>query len=127
MEASDLRVADLIRAGKMRVAFFLPLYVKDSRTGELRGMGPGIVDIEIAGALAAGLGVAPHLVGYSTPQEVVESLKCGASDMAFMGVVPSRAAEVAFTSPFMEMDYTCLVPAESSIGCISDADQPGVR
>ena len=36
-QAADPRVADLVRAGKLRVALFLPQYTKDPVTGELRG------------------------------------------------------------------------------------------
>src|SRR6516225_9017687 len=36
-QASDPRVADLVRAGKVRVALYLPQYTKDPATGELRG------------------------------------------------------------------------------------------
>jgi hypothetical protein len=34
--ATDPRVADLVRAGKVRVALYPPLYSKDQATGELR-------------------------------------------------------------------------------------------
>jgi hypothetical protein len=34
-QQADTRIADLVRAGKIRVALFLPLYAKDPITGEL--------------------------------------------------------------------------------------------
>ena len=34
-QPTDSRVADLVRAGKIRVALFLPLYAKDPVTGAL--------------------------------------------------------------------------------------------
>jgi hypothetical protein len=40
-QAPDPRVADLVRAGKLRVALFLPHHTKDPVTGELRGIGTG--------------------------------------------------------------------------------------
>jgi polar amino acid transport system substrate-binding protein len=59
---------------------------------------------------------------------MVECLKAGACDVGFLGYDPSRAADVeGFTRPFIEFDYTYLVPAGSSIRCAADADQPGLR
>ena len=51
-QVPDPRVADLIRAGKVRVGLFPPQYTKDPVTGELRS-----VWVEIARALAARIGV----------------------------------------------------------------------
>lgn len=40
----------------------------------------------------------------------------------------SRAAEIGgFSSPFIEFDFTYLVPAGSLIQSIADADRPGIR
>ena len=123
-QAADPRVADLVRAGKLRVALFLPQYTKDPVTGELRG---NVVYMEIARALAAHLGIEVQLVGYPTPPTVEECLKAGACDVAFMGINPSRAAEVGFTPPLVLSPFTYLVPAGSSIRSVADADRPGVR
>lgn len=126
-EAPDPRVADLVHAGKVRFALFLPGYTKDPVTGELRGSGTGAVTVQLAHALAARLGVEVQLVGFPTPPAVVECLKAGACDVAYMGINPSRAAEIGFSLPFMQQDFTYLVPAGSSIRSVADADRPGVR
>ena len=123
-QSGDPRVADLVRAGKLRVALFLPQYTKNPATGELRG---NVVYMEVARALAARLGVEVQLVGYPTPPAVVECLKAGACDVAFLGINPSRAAEVGFTPPLVLLPFTYLVPAGSSIRSVADADRPGVR
>jgi len=123
---ADPRVADLVQAGKIRSALFLPQYTKDEVTGELRGVGPGMVAIELRG-LAARLGIEVLLAGLETPIEVLECLKTGACDVAFMGITASRAAEVDFSSPVIQFDFTYLVPAGSSIFGGEDADRPGVR
>jgi polar amino acid transport system substrate-binding protein len=125
--AADARVADMVQAGKIRVAMFLPTYIKDSVTGEVRGRGVGIVMIEIARVLAARLGVEAQIIGYPTPSNVVECLKTSACDMTFMGIEPSRAAEVDFSPPAFHLDYTYLVPAGSTIHNVADVDQPSVR
>ena len=124
---SDPRVADIVRAGKLRVALFLPQYTKDPSTGEIRGYGSGTVHVQIAHALAARLGVEVQLLGYPTPPTVVECLKAGACDVGFLGNNPSRAAEVGFAPPLILLPFTYLVPSGSSIRSIADADRPGVR
>jgi len=126
-QVPDPQVADLVRSGKLRVALFLPQYTKDPVTGEIRGQGSGAVTVQIAQALAARLGVEVQLVGYPTPPEVVECLKAGACDVGFLGINPSRAAEVAFSPPVVQFDFTYLVPAGSSIRSVADADRPEVR
>jgi polar amino acid transport system substrate-binding protein len=123
-QAPDPRVKDLVRAGKVRVALFLPQFTKNPVTGEIRG---DVHLVETARALAARLGVELVLVDYPTPTKAVEGLKSGSCDVAFLGIDRSRAAEVGFSPPFAELDYTYLVPAGSSIRSVADADRPGVR
>jgi polar amino acid transport system substrate-binding protein len=126
-QVPDPRVADLVRAGRIRVALFLPLYAKDPVTGELRGNLDGVFLIEIIQALAERLGVETQLVGYPTPPEAMNAIKAGGCDVGFFGIDPVRAAEVDFSPPLVQEDYTYLVPAGSSIQSITDSDRPGVR
>jgi polar amino acid transport system substrate-binding protein len=125
--AADPRIADIVQAGKIRAALFLPQYTKDPATGELRGKGTGLVGIEIARLLAGRIGVGAELVGYPTPADATASLKSGSSDLAFMGIEPSRAEELDFSPPVIQFDYTFLVPAGSAIDSAAAADRPGVR
>ncbi len=124
---SDPRVADLVQAGKLRAALFLPQYVEDAVTGELHGRGTGVAGVEIARALAARIGIAVQMVGYPTPPSAVAALKAGACDLAFLGIEPSRAAELDFSPALFQFDYTYLVPAGSAIRSVADADRPGFR
>jgi ABC-type amino acid transport substrate-binding protein len=101
----DRRVADLVRAGKVRIALFSGQYTKDPVTGELKG-----VWAEVARALAVRVGVHLVLVEHPTPPKMVECLKAGACDVGFLGYDPARAADVeGFSPPFIEFDYTYLV------------------
>src|SRR5262245_60751509 len=120
----DQRTADLVRAGQLRVALFLPQYSKDPATGEIRG---DVHLVETARALAARLGVHVRLVEYPTPTHAMAGLNAGACDVAFMGAEPSRAREVGFSPAIFELDYTYLVPKSSAISRIADADRPGIR
>jgi len=124
---ADPRVADLVQAGRIRSALFLPQYTKDKLTGEIRGVGPGMVGIDLVRGFAARLGVEVVLTGLQTPVEVVEYLKAEECDMAFMGITASRAAELDFSPPVIRFDFTYLVPAGSPIFGVADADRPGVR
>lgn len=126
-ERSDPRVADLVRAGRIRSALFLPQYTKDVGAHEIRGVGPGMVAVELLRGIAECLGVEVLIAELQTPGDVVESLKSGSCDMAFMGIIESRAAEVDFSPPVIQFDFTYLVPAGSSIFGVTDADSPGVR
>lgn len=122
-QTPDPRVADLVRAGKVRIALFPPQYTKDPTTGELKG-----VWADIARAFAARVGVELVFVEHPTPPKMVECLKAGACDVGFMGFDTARARDVEGFSPaFIEFDYTYLVPAASSIRRVTDADRPGVR
>jgi polar amino acid transport system substrate-binding protein len=83
--------------------------------------------VEIARALAARIGVQVVLLEHPTPPQVVDCLKADACDVVFLPF-DSRAAEVGgFSSPFIEFDFTYLVPAGSLIQSIADADRPGIR
>ncbi len=121
-QAPDPRVADLVRAGRVRVALFPPEYNKDPVTGELRGWA-----VDLARALGARVGVEVLPVEYPGPRKVLEDLKAGACDVALLTMDPSWPAQVDFSPPFIQFDYTYLVPPGSSIRSVADADQPGVR
>jgi polar amino acid transport system substrate-binding protein len=124
---ADQRVADLVHAGKVRLALFLPQYVNDPATGEIRGVGTGFVAAELAHALAARIGVALQILGYPTPLKAVEGINARECDLAFLGIEPSRVSEVDFTPPVVQFDYTYLVPAGAEIANVKDADQAGIR
>ena len=124
-QTADSRVADLVRAGKLRagVGVVAPHWaVKDAQTGELRG-----VAVDIARALARRIGIELVAVEYPSPPAVLGGLKDSAWDVGFLAIDPSRAAVVDFSPPYLQIDATYLVPDGSSIRNVADADQPGVR
>lgn len=123
----DPRVSDWRQAGTIRAALFLPQYAEDPASREIRGIGTGFLGIEIARALAAQLGISAQINGYPTPADAVECLKTGRCDLAFMGIEPSRVAQLAFSPPVFQFEFTYLVPDGSPIQTIADADRAGVR
>lgn len=121
---ADPRVADLVQAGKLRLALFAPMHAQDPVTGEIRR---NAHLMETASALARRLRVELELVDLPTPIEAMESLNAGACDVTFTGTEASRAERVGLTSPLFEVDFTFLVPAFSTIHRQGDADRPGIR
>ena len=124
-QTSDPRVADLVQAGKIRVGIH-SFYTKDSPTGELRAVSTGIIFLDIARILGARIGVEVVPVWHPTIPEMLTCLTAGKCDVGFMGPDPSRAG-VDFSPPFVQLDYTFLVPAGSSIQRIAEADRPNFR
>jgi len=125
-QVPDPRVADLVQAGKIRVGMHSIMYTKDSRTGELKAASTGIILLDIARALGAQIGVEVLPVGYPTIPEMLTCVTSGACDMGFMGPDQSRSG-VDFSPPILQLDYTFLIPAGSSIQGIADVDRPDVR
>ena len=124
-QVPDPRVADLVGAGRVRVGIGLgtsPLAIKDPVTGEVRGPA-----LDLGRALAKRIGVEFVPVEYPRPGAVMEGVRTGAWDVAFLAIDPSRAAEADFSPPYLQYDLTYMVPAGSSIRNVADADQPGVR
>jgi polar amino acid transport system substrate-binding protein len=123
--STDSRVADLVRAGKLRAGLGIvaPHWaVKDEKTGELRG-----VAVDIARALASRLGIELVTVQYPSPPGVLEGLKVGAWDVGFLAIDPSRTAVVDFSPPYLQIDATYLVKEGSAIRNVADADRPAIR
>jgi polar amino acid transport system substrate-binding protein len=120
-QTTDVRVADIVRAGKLRVGLFLPQF----------GRGPeGLkttVFVETARAYAAHIGVPLVIVEHQTPTEAVACLKAGACDQLFMARDERAAALAEFSNPVFQFDFTMMVPAGSQIATIADFDKPGVR
>src|SRR5215510_9395884 len=113
-QTADPRVADLVRASKVRVGLFLPQY----------GKGPDglttTVWVETARAYAARVGV--PLVEHATPPEAIACLKARGCDQLFLPL-DARAAEIGdFSNPIFQFDYTLMVPAGSAIAKAADAD-----
>jgi polar amino acid transport system substrate-binding protein len=116
--------AELMPTGKLRVGLILSnqvLVTKDSSSGELRG-----VTINLGKALAQRLGVPFEPVGYANPAALVKSFGSNEWDIAFLAFDPARAKDVDFSPPYMEVDNTYLVAANSKVASVEGADRSGV-
>jgi polar amino acid transport system substrate-binding protein len=120
--SADPRVADLVNAGKIRVALHIPQYNKDRATGVLSGW-----PIDLIGALGARIGVQGVPVEHPNPANALDSVASGACDAGIIGIEAERAKRVDYSPPLVEADYTLLAPAGSPYQSLADADRPGVR
>jgi polar amino acid transport system substrate-binding protein len=123
MPLADPRVAALAAGGAIRLALFLPQYAEDA--AGIRGIGTGFIAIEIVGALAARLGIVARVIKYPSPKDAVAGLQNDACDVVFLGIEPSRVAVVDFSPALFQFDYSLLVPVDSTIGSLEDADRAG--
>jgi polar amino acid transport system substrate-binding protein len=117
--------SELAPTGKLRAAinFGNPVLAqKDPATGEPRG-----VSVDLARELGRRLGVPVELVTFDAAGKVFDALKKGTWDIAFLAIDPARAAEIAFTAPYVVIEGTFLVPADSPLRTIEDVDRDGVR
>jgi polar amino acid transport system substrate-binding protein len=124
-QAADPRVADFVQAGKVRVGIH-SFYAKDPQTGELKAVSTGIIFLDVARMLGARMGVEVVPIWHPGVPEMLACVTAGECDLGFMGPDPSRKG-VDFSPPFLQLDYTLLVPAGSLIQRVADADKPGTR
>lgn len=115
-------LADIRASGTLRIGLFPSFFYARSAAGGLEGWG-----IEMARGLAGGLGVALDLIERPSPPAIVEALRGGDCDAAYIGITPERLAVLDFTAPWVEGEFTFLVPGQASYQHIADLDRPGLR
>jgi len=115
--------AELAPGGKLRAALNLANFLLVRKTPE----GPRGIVPDIAAEIGRRAGVPVELVGYESPGQVADAAPGGAWDVAFIGAEPARAASVAFSAAYLEIEATYLVPAGSAIRALEEVDRPGVR
>ncbi|WP_290056987.1 transporter substrate-binding domain-containing protein [Amycolatopsis solani] len=115
--------ADLAPTGVLRAAVNLgnPLLAPGTPAA------PGGVTVDLAREVGARLGVEVELVCFDAARKSFEALTSGAADLCFLAIEPARAAEVAFTAPYVVIEGVYVVPDGSPVRSPADADRPGVR
>ena len=114
---------ELAPSGTLRAAINLGNPVLAQGTAqEPRG-----VTVDLARELGRRLGVPVQLVPFNAAGKVFEALKDGAWDVAFLAIEPVRAAEIAFTAPYVLIEGVYLVPKDSPLKTVADVDRAGVR
>jgi len=121
----DSVLSDLAPGGTLRVAINYGnavLVQRDEHTGEPRG-----IVVDLACELGRRLAVSVEFVLYDGAGKVVAAASTGQWNVAFMAIDPLRAKEILFTPPYVIIEGTYLVRAESAFRNIDDLDRAGVR
>ena len=95
---------------------------KDPATGEPRG-----VSVDLSRELARRLGVPVQFVLYDAAGKVVEGLKSGAWDVAYVAIDPARAVDISYSGPYVVIEGAYLVRQDSPIRANAEVDRAGVR
>ena len=119
---SDI-VMDLAPTGVLRTALNLgnPVLVQGTPAA------PAGVTVDIANEVAARLGVAVEFRCFDAARESFAATVAGQADICFLAIEPARAAEIAFTAPYVLIEGVYAVPRESPLATVADVDRAGVR
>ena len=118
--AKELAPTGTLRAG-INLSNFL-LVTGKSPTGEPEGVAP-----DMARAIAERLGVKLKLVPFKTPGELADAAGSDVWDIGLIGAEPARAEKITFSTAYVEIEATYLVPAGSALQTVDEVDRPGVR
>jgi polar amino acid transport system substrate-binding protein len=102
--------SDLVPGGVLRAAINLgnPVLARGTPAA------PGGVTVDIARELGARLRVPVELACFGAARESIEAMARGGADICFLAVESARAAQVAFTAPYVVIE-----------GCTSSRPTPG--
>lgn len=116
-------VPELAPTGTLRVAINLGNPVLTHGTAEE----PGGVTVNIAREIGRRLAVPVALASVDAARRSFELMASGQADLCFLAVDPTRAEEVAFSTPYLVIEGVYVVPAGSALRTVEDVDAPGVR
>lgn len=85
------------------------------------------VALELGRALGQQLGVPVEITEFARVAAVLDAIKAEKLDMTFTNATPSRAKEIDFTEPLVQLELGLLVPVHTKIQSFADIDQPGIR
>lgn len=118
--AAELAPTGVLRVG-INMSNFL-LVTGKTPAGDPVGVAP-----DMGEEIARRLGVPVRYVTFSQPGLLADAVDTDTWDIGLIGAEPQRAEKIAFTSAYVEIRSTYLVPAGSAIEAISDVDRPGIR
>jgi polar amino acid transport system substrate-binding protein len=116
-------VKELAPTGTLRVAINLGNIVLAQGTPDA----PTGVTPELGRELARRLGVPVAFTTFDAAGKVFEALKAGQIDIVFLAIEPVRAAEIAFTAPYVIIEGTYVVPTGSPLKSVDEVDRAGIR
>jgi polar amino acid transport system substrate-binding protein len=117
--------AELAPSGKLRVGInhsnFL-LVNPGSPHGAPKGIAP-----DLALELGKRLGVPVEFVSFDAAGKTADAIRDAVVDAGFIASEAERANVIEFSSAYLELPATYLVPAGSPLRTLADVDRPGVR
>jgi polar amino acid transport system substrate-binding protein len=121
---------DLAPTGKLRAAMNYGngvLVQRGATDQDPKGVAP-----DLARELGQRLNVPVTFVGFDGAGAVFDALKVPSDDpkawdVAFLAIEPVRAAEIAFTAPYVLIEGTYLVRKDSPYQSVGELDRPGAR
>ena len=122
---SDQARAELAPTGVLRAGINLSNFLLV--TGRSANAEPVGVAPDMAREIAASLGVPVTYVPFKTPGELADQAGKNVWDIGLIGAEPQRAATIAFTAAYVEIEATYMVPPGSPIKSIAEVDRKGVR
>lgn len=118
-------LAELAPTGVLRAGINLSnslLVTGRSQAGDPEGVSP-----DMAAEVAGLLGVPVKYVPFQTPGELADAAGTGTWDIGLIGAEPQRAANIAFTAAYCEIEASYLVWIGSTLTSIAGVDTAGVR
>lgn len=85
------------------------------------------VSVDLAREVADRLGVLLELIPYDSAGKVFSAAASAAWDIAFMAIDPVRAEKLSFTAPYVIIEGTYLVRANSPLQQVADLDGDGIQ
>lgn len=117
-------LADLAPDGVLRAAinFGNPVLAQQGADGSPQG-----VSVQLAKTLAQELGVELKMVTFDAAGKVFAALEHGTWDIAFLAIEQVREEQIAFSEPYVAIEGTYLVAADSAFTSVADLDAEGLR
>lgn len=122
---NEFLARELAPSGVLRIGlnFGNPVVVqKDPSGADPRGVGP-----DLGRELARRLGLPVSYVAYETAAALADAAKRNEWDLAFLARDPARAGEIDFSAPYMLIEGTYMVAADSPLRDVADVDREGIR
>jgi polar amino acid transport system substrate-binding protein len=116
---NELAPTGELRAG-LNIGNFL-LVTGRNAAGVHEGVAP-----DMARALAGRLGVPVTFLPFANAGELADAAGRNVWDVALMGAEPQRAAKIAFSPAYVEIESTYLVPGNSPLQSIAEVDKKGI-
>ena len=118
-------VSVLAPTGTLRAGINLSNFLLVKRV-DASGVPIGVAP-DMARAIAEHLGVELNLVTFPSPGELADAVQKDLWDIGLIAAEPARAETISFTSAYVEIEATYMVPTGSPLKSIEDVDRPGIR